>query len=280
MKYRLPVVSGRFYPSSPELLRNELAQYFASVDEANIQAEISPKALIVPHAGYYYSGTVAAYAYTYLKNLNQPIDRVILLGPSHQFPLQGCAVPSHDVFVTPLGEIPVDRAACEHLLELGLVHEEDKAHNWEHSLEVQLPFLQSRFNYFNILPITVGAVQPDQISKILKTLLKPSTALSQDSITQVDLLNTLIIISTDLSHYHNYEKAQFLDADTVAAILHLDPSLQPQDACGYFALNGFLRFCKCNSWQIQLVNQANSGDIDGLPESKKEVVGYASFIAY
>ncbi|NQY35494.1 MAG: AmmeMemoRadiSam system protein B [Alteromonadaceae bacterium] len=280
MKYRLPVVSGRFYPSSPEQLRKELADCFAKVDETDIQADICPKALIVPHAGYYYSAAVAAYAYTYLKNLTLPIDRVILLGPSHQFPLQGCAVPSQDVFVTPLGEVPVDRAACEHLLQLGLVQEQDKAHTWEHSLEVQLPFLQSTFNFFQILPITVGAVQPDEINKILQTVLNPAAALSEGISTQVNLVNTLIIVSTDLSHYHSYEEAQLLDASTAAAILRLDASLQPQDACGYCALNGFLRFCQCNDWQIKLVNQANSGDIDGLSESKKEVVGYASFIAY
>ena len=274
MKYRLPVVAGHFYPSSPEQLNRELVELFADINES----EIKPKALIVPHAGYYYSGAIAASAYACLKQLKHNIDRVIIFGPSHQCPLQGCATPSHDVFVTPLGEIPIDKITCNKLVQLGLAKQFDDAHSWEHSLEVQLPFLQKSLDEFQLVPITVGLVPPDQISKILNAIIEPSKTHSLETeYLDDDLLENIIVISTDLSHYHNYQQAQEIDANTISEILALNDNIQPRDACGYNALNGFLRYCNNAGWKIKLAAHANSGDISG---NKKEVVGYASFIAY
>ena len=222
-----------------------------------------PQALIVPHAGYYYSGKVAAHAYAALQNLGSQIKRVVLLGPSHRVYLQGCALPIYQGFNTPLGDISVDQKNCRRLVDRGLARFNNAAHIQEHSLEVQLPFLQLLLDDFELLPIVVGQNSPAQVSALLCEVAK--------------LENTLLLISTDLSHFHTYEQAKQLDADTIARILNFDPSLDGEDACGCYSVNGLLHFAKSQNWQCKLLNHANSGDINN---SKHEVVGYASFILF
>lgn len=263
MKYREPAVAGRFYPACANQLSGELNSFFATLP----CPDKIPKALIVPHAGYYYSGAVAAHAFATIKAVADDIQRVILLGPSHRCYLQGCAVPSHDIFVTPLGDINIDKANCKKLIELGLAKEFDQAHQQEHSLEVQLPFLQHCLKDFELLPIVVGSTQPKEVSNVLTAL--------------ADLPNTLLVISTDLSHFHPYHEAQQLDARTIERILDYDDTLLGEDACGCHAVNGLLRYSKDKGWQNTLVKHANSGDI--TPDNnnaKQEVVGYASFVMY
>lgn len=257
MKYRPPAVAGTFYPETQTQLQSTMLQMF---DDLNTSAPM-PKALIVPHAGYIYSGKVAAHAYSYIKAHNTEIKRVVLLGPSHRCQLQGCAVPSFDYFMTPLGDIPIDSQNCAKLRQLGLAQQLDQAHTQEHSLEVQLPFLQHCLDDFVLLPITVGDCLPDDVAKVIDLFAK--------------MPNTLIIISTDMSHFLTYQQATDLDQKTIERIEKCDATLAPEDACGCHALNGMLRFAQQQNWQPQLVFKANSGDIN---HAKQEVVGYASFI--
>mgnify|MGYP000220793086 FL=1 len=272
MSVRKPAVAGYFYSGEAEQLKADIARQLANYETSHIQ----PKAIIVPHAGHCYSGDIAAAAYAMLPP--DSIRRVIMLGPSHRVPLQGCAVPSHSGFATPLGEVPVDEASCRYLVELKLAKYNDLPHSQEHSLEVQLPFLQSRFSNFSIVPVVVGQCSARHISELLDSL----------KLENEDLL----LISTDLSHFHSYQQAQLLDAETIRRILSLDPSLSPQDACGCYSVNGFLHFLQRKTdptdteykqtkqdlgWQLHLLKQANSGDYGG---SKQEVVGYASFAVY
>ncbi|WP_028863601.1 AmmeMemoRadiSam system protein B [Psychromonas aquimarina] len=259
MKYRGPVVAGSFYPAAPEQLKTELHTFISVSPEPNI----NPHALIVPHAGYCYSGAVAGEAYAYL-NAAAEIKRVIVLGPSHRVPLQGCAVSNYDVFSTPLGKIDVASDCYKKLLKSALVSFCDSAHLFEHSLEVQLPFLQTCLQDFTIVPIVVGQCQPQLVSELLSVL-------------QADDPSTVVIVSTDLSHYHSYQQAQILDSQSIDKILNYEANLHGQDACGCYAVNGLLDYAAKQGWKIKLTAQANSGDTLG---NKQQVVGYASFILY
>lgn len=260
MKYRTAAVAGMFYPAASEQLETELCQYLSSQTRADIQIH----ALIVPHAGYCYSGAVAGGAYAYIKSIAANIKRVVLLGPSHYVALQGCGICNYTHFSTPLGVIPVATDDNRKLLNARLVHVENAAHLLEHSLEVQLPFLQYCLHDFEILPMVVGICQPQLINDILTEL-------------QVNTSSTLVIISSDLSHYHPYREAQRLDNKTLHKILDYNTQLSDFDACGCYAVNGLLAYAKGQSWRIKLINNANSADTLG---DKKKVVGYASFILY
>jgi AmmeMemoRadiSam system protein B len=264
MNARMPSVAGSFYPNNVEQLKRQLTNFI----EEEV-TDIVPKALIVPHAGYCYSGAIAGHGFSYLQHCKNTIERVILLGPSHRVPLRGCAVPSSDVFTTPLGDINIDQRACQQLQRLGLATCSERAHQWEHSLEVQLPFLQSCLNNFTLIPVVVGACQPNDVAALLKFLLRE---LAQ---------STLIVVSTDLSHYHSYEEAQAFDDDTIRRILALASDIEAEKACGCFALNGLLSYSAQQTWQIKLISKANSGDSKGVDHTNKaQVVGYASFILY
>jgi len=260
MKYRKTAVAGSFYPDSAEQINEELSVFLNVATEPQIQ----PRALIVPHAGYCYSGAIAGSAYAYLKNFSSKIKRVILLGPSHRVPLQGCAISSCDFFSSPLGDIPVDRKSYALLLQNKLVATCDDAHLLEHSLEVQLPFLQTCLHDFSLVPIVVGQCFSKSISEILNVL-------------EVNEPSTLVVVSSDLSHFHSYKKAQLLDQITIAQILNYEYGLAGEDACGCYAVNGLLRYAKSQNWHVTLVEKANSGDIC---DRKSEVVGYASFVFY
>jgi AmmeMemoRadiSam system protein B len=259
MKLREAVVAGQFYPDSAQELRTEIGSFLTPPT-----SEVKVHALIVPHAGYCYSGAVAGYAYAYLKPFAAKIKRVVLLGPSHRVPLHGCAISDYDLFTSPLGKIKTDTRLYKELLRLSEVNLDDSAHLWEHSLEVQLPFLQYCLNDFQIVPIVVGYCQPETVSDLLKVL-------------KVDDPDTLVVVSSDLSHYHPYQEAQQLDNQTINKILDFDNRLAGDNACGCFAVNGLLDYAKNEHWKIKLVKKANSGD---LFAGKNEVVGYASFILY
>jgi MEMO1 family protein len=267
MKYRQPVVSGSFYPADADELRSTLAQLFATpaclpVTEAPDEAWV-PKALIVPHAGYCYSGEIAAAGFACLQGAEHITRRVLLLGPSHRLGFEGCAICSHDFFTTPLGNLHVDRDACEQLLDAGLVQLLDEAHQWEHSLEVQLPFLQFLLPAINIVPLVVGDCRPDIITAILEVY--------------ADSADTRFIISSDLSHYYSDDEARRRDGASIDKILALQGRLHPQDACGCHAINGLLAFCHAHPYRPHLVASGNSGEYSG---DRDRVVGYASFALY
>ncbi|MEE8580213.1 MAG: AmmeMemoRadiSam system protein B, partial [Myxococcota bacterium] len=198
-RVRKPAVAGSFYPNDPDELRGLVEAYLrAATPPADLPAR--PKALIVPHAGYVYSGPVAATAYAALRGAAEEVRRVVLLGPSHRVVLRGLATSSADRFATPLGDVPVDREAVELALGLTQVHALDAAHRAEHSLEVHLPFLQVVLGEFRLVPFSVGDATPEEVAEVL-------TLLWGDA-------ETLVVISTDLSHYYDYETALRLDAAT------------------------------------------------------------------
>ncbi|WDE09163.1 AmmeMemoRadiSam system protein B [Thalassomonas viridans] len=259
MKNRAPVVAGSFYPESSQVLQQDLSHMLASCPSS----EQVPKGLIVPHAGYCYSGNIAASGYATLKHFKDTIKRVILLGPSHRVYLHGCAVPHYDFFSTPLGKVPVDEQACLQLVDAGLLVQQDQPHALEHSLEVQLPFLQTCLDDFQLVPVVVGEASPQEVCKILDFF----AGNPED----------LIVVSSDLSHYHNDREARVLDQKTIEAILAFNLNLQPYDACGCHAVNGLLDFAHRKNWHIKLLEHGNSGDTSG---DKNKVVGYASFILY
>ncbi len=260
MKQREAVVAGLFYPQSAQQLEAEVVSFLTPLSEPKIPIQ----ALIAPHAGYCYSGAVAGKAYAYLKSIAPVIKRVILLGPSHRVALRGGALCDYGEYSTPLGDVEVEQGSYEQLLKLDEVSLNNQAHALEHSLEVQLPFLQYCLADFKLLPIVVGYCQPDTISNILHTL-------------KANDPSTLVVVSSDLSHYHTYQEAQRLDNHTINKILNYDNSLAGEDACGCFAVNGLLDYAKCQKWKIKLIKKANSGDTAG---DKQRVVGYGSFILY
>ena len=256
---RQPAVAGTFYPAQPQKLRADVA---ALLDTAAPLAEV-PKALIVPHAGYIYSGHTAARAYASLAAARATIRRVVLLGPVHRVPVRGLALPEADVFATPLGEIALDRAAMSELAGMRQVVVSAAAHAWEHSLEVQLPFLQVALDEFTLVPLAVGDASAAEVADVLETLWGGP--------------ETLIVISSDLSHFHSYDEARRIDGDTVRSILDFDSALNHEQACGGTPINGLLRAAKKRALRMQLLQACNSGDTAG---DKARVVGYASFALF
>ncbi|MCA0934121.1 AmmeMemoRadiSam system protein B [Vibrio alginolyticus] len=267
MKYREAAVAGRFYPAAENELNDQLASFLS---EQAILPE-APKALIVPHAGYFYSGAVAAKAYRLLGNSKHRFSRVVLFGPSHHVALEGCAVPSSDAFLTPSGEVAIDRDSVDLLVTEGLAAESDQAHHWEHSLEVQLPFLQYCLDDFTLLPVVVGRDMHGYVKRILASFAQSP--------------ETLIVVSSDLSHYHPYSEANEIDADTIQRVLSFGSNINPERACGCNAINGLLDYAREQHWEIKCVNYTNSGDVMAhhehrAPEPSEGVVGYASFILF
>jgi AmmeMemoRadiSam system protein B len=254
---RPPAVAGMFYPADADQLIQDLQTYLAAAPAAKLP---QPKALIVPHAGYVYSGAVAARAYALLLQARRSIRRVVLLGPAHRVPIRGLALPVAEGFATPLGSVAIDAEGARAALALPQVSASDVAHNLEHSLEVQLPFLQAVLDDFTLLPFAVGAVSPAQVAEVL------------------DLLwggpETLILVSSDLSHFHGYAQAQGIDRNTADEILAFDTTIDHQQACGATPINGLLLAAKRRGLSIELLDLRNSGDTAG---DRSRVVGYASF---
>ncbi len=254
-----PAVAGMFYPSDPATLAAEIDAFLAQAGPAE---EPPPKALIAPHAGYVYSGPVAASAYARLIPAADRIRRVVILAPSHRVPFRGIATSSADWFRTPLGDVPVDRQAVEAALELPQVSTFDAAFAEEHALEVHLPFLQRVLKEFSIVPFVVGDADPAEVGELLDRLW--------------DGDETLIVVSSDLSHYLDYHSARERDTRTTAAIEALRPDLIGfHDACGRIPVNGLLLAAREHGLRPQTVDLRNSGDTAG---DKRRVVGYGAYV--
>jgi len=259
---RAAAVAGTFYPADPRSLNAELDELFGGVD-APAPCLGFPKALVVPHAGYIYSGPVAAHAYDGLGAARGIVRRVVLLGPVHRVPVRGLAVPTVEAFATPLGNITLDQAALASARELPQVVASDLAHLQEHALEVQLPFLQRQLGEFMLAPFAVGDATVAEVAQVIERLWGGP--------------ETLLVISTDLSHYHPYPRACEIDRATVSRIASFATDLDHHEACGATPLNGFLATASERRLSIKLLAACNSGDTAG---GKGQVVGYSSFALY
>lgn len=255
---RPAAVAGLFYPDNPIELKRTVADLLAHAGAGT--ARPAPKALIVPHAGYIYSGAVAASAYSALADLRGRIRRVVLLGPTHRVPVRGLALPEAERFATPLGEIPLDCAGMQALAGLPQVVRSAAAHQMEHSLEVQLPFLQQVLGDFQLLPLAVGDASAAEVAEVLEQVWGGD--------------ETLIVISSDLSHFLPDALARQVDGETVKAILALNPHLNHEQACGATPVNGLLLAAKRHGLHPVALDVRNSSDTAGDPE---RVVGYAAF---
>ncbi len=250
-KVRVPAVAGMFYPSDPDELRMQIGGFLA---EAESHKGSSPKAVIVPHAGTVYSGPIAASAYALIQP--EGIERVVLIGPSHHVFFHGMAASSAELWRTPLGDVPLER--------FDSIPVNDAAHELEHSLEIQLPFLQIVLGDFQLIPTVVGDAAKEEVAEVL------------------DLLwggpETLIVISSDLSHYESYERACEKDRATSQAIVDLDPrGLEPDNACGLVPVSGLLHLARQKGLRAELLDLRNSGDTAG---PKDQVVGYGAYAFY
>ncbi|MFC1673650.1 AmmeMemoRadiSam system protein B [Pseudomonadota bacterium] len=259
---RSPAVAGAFYPADPATLRSEVQVFLNAVQNGvPITHDLPPKAVIVPHAGYVYSGPVAAYAFAKLTPLKGKIERVVLLGPCHRVAVAGMALSGADNFLTPLGSIPLDHSLDDALLSLPGVEVFDATHAQEHSLEVQLPFLQEVLGDFALLPIVVGGASAPQVADVLDAAWGGP--------------ETLIVISTDLSHYLDYDSARAIDQQTCQAIETLDgDAIGDNQACGRYPVKGMLEIAKRRAMSIETLDLRNSGDTAG---PRDQVVGYGAW---
>jgi AmmeMemoRadiSam system protein B len=257
-RVRPAAVAGMFYPDQAIDLARDVRALLAYAESHAPQ--LIPKALIVPHAGYIYSGPVAASAYALLKPLASAIRRVVLLGPTHRVAVKGLALPGADAFATPLGIVTIDQEAANQITALSQVTVSLQAHALEHSLEVQLPFLQTLLTDFKLLPLAVGMASAEEVAEVLEILWGGP--------------ETLIVISSDLSHFQSYTSAQRTDSATAQAILDLRLPLSHEQACGGAPINGLLLAARRHNLSPQLLDLRNSGDTAGPRDS---VVGYGAF---
>ena len=258
-KVRPAAVAGRFYPSDPVELRKLITDLLAQVPPPSGPA---PKALIAPHAGYPYSGPIAASAYAQLVPARDQIKRIVMFGPSHYVALNGLATTSAEAFATPLGIVPVDVEAVRAVRLLPQVREFDEAHALEHSLEVQLPFLQCVLGDFMLVPLAVGDATPEEISEVLDTLWGGP--------------ETRFVVSSDLSHYQDFQTARRLDRATAKAIEALKPAaIGEERACGRMPIRGLLQAARWHGLRARTVDLRNSGDTAG---PRDRVVGYGAFV--
>jgi len=260
MHIKRPVVAGLFYPGTANELKATLGEL---MQVADAPAEERPHALIAPHAGYQYSGPVAAHAYATLAPWANEIHRVVVLAPSHRVGFRGIATSSADLFQTPLGDIPVDRAAVLRIRGLSGVLTLDEAFAQEHALEVQLPFLQTVLPTFDLVPLVVGEADSEDVSRVIDDLISPET---------------LIVVSSDLSHFLDYEGCRQRDRSTTALIERLrEKEIGPHDACGAFPVRGLLKSARRHGWRVRTLDLRNSGDTAG---DKSRVVGYGAYEFY
>lgn len=257
MTSRPAAVAGLFYPGDKSTLSLQVEQLLASPSPA---LNKKPLALIVPHAGYVYSGEIAAHAYQQIARVADKISRLVLIGPSHRVYIQGLAAPSHDYFNTPVGEIEIDKETIASLIQFPQVEINDLAHQQEHSLEVQLPFIRHLMQGVKLVPLVFGETTSSTIADIIEYVWRE---------------DTLVVISSDLSHFHSYAEAKVIDNKTTQFIKSLDyKSISSEMACGSTAVKGLLRFARRNGFHAELISQCNSGDTAG---DKSRVVGYASY---
>lgn len=259
-KRRPPAVAGLFYPGLAAELLHVLEDLLGKV---HYNGRV-PKALIVPHAGYVFSGPTAARAYIALQSIRKQVRRVVLLGPAHRVYTRGLALSSADYFTTPLGDVEVDHEAIDTISDLPQVITFDETHKQEHSLEVHLPFLQVLFDDFRIIPLVVGETSPEVVAGVLSRLWGGE--------------ETVIIVSSDLSHYHNYETARNIDRTTTLAIEQLQlEKIGSQQACGCMPVRGLLQLAREKKMSVKTLDLCNSGDTAG---SRDRVVGYGAYAFY
>lgn len=258
MSIRKAAVAGMFYPDNPSELKHTLEALLMGI---NTPVEKTSMAAIVPHAGYVYSGSTAAKVFGQL-NLSQ-FDCLLLLGPAHRVALTGMAIPTNVAFETPLGCYPLAVERIESINAAGLAKYDDVAHQFEHSLEVQIPFLQCLGISTPLLPVVVGNETPQRVLELIEHVTSQCHA--------------FVMVSSDLSHFHPHEQARLIDNNTSKHILMLDANIQPEEACGCMAMNGFLLWLQQHGHQIQLLDQCTSGDTAG---DKNRVVGYGAYIVY
>jgi hypothetical protein len=248
-----------FYSRDPGELAQMLDAMLAAAARTQSTTAI-PKAIIAPHAGYVYSGPIAASVYARLKPARARIRRVVLLGPTHRVAVRGLALPDTDAFDTPLGTVPLDREAVALVSKLPHVTASSSAHAFEHSLEVHLPFLQSVLEKFTLVPLAVGNAEAEQVAEVLEALWGGP--------------ETLIVVSSDLSHYHPYHEAQAIDQRTADAILRLQTAITHEQACGATPVMGLNLAAQRRGLRPQLLDLRNSGDTAG---DRNRVVGYGAF---
>lgn len=257
---RKPAVAGMFYPSGAGDLHKEVRAYIR--DGLRSGSPAQPKAIIGPHAGYIYSGPIAGSAYACLTPLGKIIKRVVLLGPSHRIAFRGIAGSSATHFHTPLGDVPVDQKAFRIISDLSFVVQNDLAHQDEHGLEVHLPFLQETFESFTIVPLVVGDATGKEVAQVIHRLWGGT--------------ETLIVVSSDLSHYLKYEEARRIDQLTSEAIETLDPDkIEFAQACGRLPVQGLLIEAAKHHLTAITLDLRNSGDTAG---DKRQVVGYGAYV--
>ncbi len=261
VSHRNAAVAGQFYSNDPVTLQLDINQYLNNASNISNSLFTVSKAYIVPHAGYIYSGDIAASAYYQLKTRSKIITTVILLGPAHQVPFKGIAYSCANYFNTPLGSISVNKSLINKIKHLNYIVCNDEAHEQEHSLEVQLPFLQTVLNNFTIVPLVIGDSNSQEVATLLEQLWGNE--------------ETIIIISSDLSHFNTYEVAQKLDKNTSKAISLLQPEkIHYKHACGSTPVNGLLEIAKKKKLKVSILDVRNSGDTAG---DKSRVVGYGSY---
>lgn len=252
---RSPAVAGLFYPADAQQLAQDVRELLT---RAKLY-DFKPKALIVPHAGYIYSGEIAATAYASLQAVASTIKRIVLLGPAHRAVVHGLALPGVDIFDTPLGSVKLDADSVRAIAHLPQITISKAAHALEHSLEVQLPFLQSVLDDFTLLPLAVGRTSAEAVAEVLEHLWGGE--------------ETLIVISSDLSHYLPYAAAQCVDNETVQSILQLQQPIAHDHACGGTPISGLIIAAQRHRLTPHLLDLRNSGDTAG---SRDQVVGYAA----
>lgn len=255
MNIRPAAVAGMFYPGDPKVLAHDVRTMLSHAKTENLH----PKAIIAPHAGYIYSGPVAASAYALLTPYADQIRRVVLLGPTHRVSVRGLALPGTDAFDTPLGRVEIDLQAVRMIAGLPQVTVSRETHQLEHSLEVHLPFLQTVLHDFKLLPLAVGMAGDRDVAEVLETLWGGP--------------ETLIVVSSDLSHYHDYNTARKIDSMTAQSILG-GIAVTHEQACGGTPVNGLILAAKRHGLTPHLLDLRNSGDTAGDPS---RVVGYAAF---
>jgi AmmeMemoRadiSam system protein B len=256
-RVRRPAVAGTFYPGAPGELRSTVEDLLRSVP---LSPSPAPKAVIAPHAGYVYSGPIAASAFQAVAAAAEVIERVVLLGPAHFVPIRGLGLTDEDRFATPLGEVAVEAAGVAAALRLPQVRVQPAAHAREHSLEVELPFLQILLGDFELVPVVVGDAADEEIAAVLETLWGGP--------------ETLIVISSDLSHYLPYEEARQVDRETADRIVALGGPIASQRACGARPISGLLLAARRHGLQADLLDLRSSGDTAG---DRGRVVGYGAF---
>ena len=258
---RLAAVAGHFYPDDPEELRARVCDYLAAAAPPLPDVRLPdrpPRAIIAPHAGYVYSGPVAASAYASLVPARTRVRRVVLLGPSHRVALKGLARSTAECFRTPLGDVPLDEPA--RLPALPDVRPNDRAHLAEHSIEVHLPFLQVVLERFTIVPLVVGDASADEVGEVIHRLSGGP--------------ETVVVVSSDLSHYLDYESATRRDRETTLAIEAKRTDLAPDQACGSMPINGLLHYARRMQLTVTTLDLRNSGDTAG---PRHQVVGYGAY---